>query len=446
MTAITIIAGMAAGVAAADDRTVITMQISNPQMTINGTAQSIDDDETVPVIRNDRTLLPVRAFVEGIGGNVEWDGNAETVTLTHQDTEIKLTINSTAAYLNGSEQTLDTAPIIINDHTMFPIRFIAENFGYEVSWNGDTQTVTIAGDNSSEISTVHTNEFDLEKGTVVLNNGIEMPILGLGVNSLTVEQAEESVYNALTDGYRMIDTANGYRNERGVARGIERANVPREDFFITAKLWPSQYSMEGIDATLERLGLEYVDLLILHHPYGNYIEGYKAAEQAVAEGKARAIGLSNFNKTQIEEIMNMATIIPSVLQVEAHPYYQQAELMEYIDQYGIVLEAWYNLGGRGNTQTLFNDETILEIAKAHDKTAAQVILRWHLQSGHIAIPGSSNADHIQENFDIFDFELSDEEMSKMSELETGSRFFLPTATDEEIENLIMGLTMDFDAQ
>ena len=186
--------------------------------------------------------------------------------------------------------------------------------------------------------------------------------------------------------------------------------------------------------------------MILHHPFGDYVEGYKAVEEAVAQGKVRSIGLSNFSKEQIEEIMSIATITPSVLQVEAHPYYQQKEMMEYIKQYNMVLEAWYTLGGRGNTQTLFDDETISAIASAHNKTSAQVILRWHLQAGHIAIPGSSNPDHIDENYNIFDFELSDTEMKRISGLDTGRRFFLPDATDEMVENMIMGMELDFNAQ
>lgn len=307
-------------------------------------------------------------------------------------------------------------------------------------------TDEVKATDTDSMDEIHTNEFDLENGTVLLNNGIEMPILGLGTNALNIEEAENSVYTALTNGYRMIDTANGYRNERGVAKGIERADVAREEIFVTAKLWPTEYNTEGIDATLERLGLDYVDLIILHHPFGNYIDGYKAVEEAVREGKAKTIGLSNFNPEQIEEIMEIATIKPSVLQVEAHPYYQQEELRKYIDQYGMVIEAWYPLGGRGHTQTLFADETISEIAADHDKSPAQIILRWHLQAGHIAIPGSSNPEHIVENFSVFDFELSNEEMERINALETGVRFFAPNATDEEIEQMIMGMEMDFDAQ
>lgn len=270
-----------------------------------------------------------------------------------------------------------------------------------------------------------------------------MPILGIGTFALSSEQAADSVYWALKDGYKLIDTANAYNNEEGVARGIQRAIdegvVSREDFFVTAKIWPDAYNMEGIDATLERLGLDYVDLMLLHQPFGDITAGYQAMEQAVAQGKVKAIGLSNFEVvSNFDRIMEIANIPPAVLQVETHPYFQQQDTMAYIDQYGTVIEAWYPLGGRGNTQILFNDETIVDIANAHDKTAAQVILRWHLQAGHIVIPGSSNPDHILENISIFDFVLTAEEMSRINALNTENRFFnMPGGmTDEEMNDFI----------
>lgn len=300
----------------------------------------------------------------------------------------------------------------------------------------------LSADSTAGSGETHTNDFDLENGTVLLNNGMEMPILGIGTFALTPEQAEKSVYWALKDGYKLIDTANAYNNEEGVARGIQKAlseGVKREDIFVTAKIWPDAYNMEGIDETLERLGLEYVDLMLLHQPFGDIVAGYQAMEQAVAQGKVKAIGLSNFEVvSNFERIMEAATIPPAVLQVETHPYFQQRDTMEYIDQYGTVIEAWYPLGGRRNTQILLNDETIVSIAQAHGRTAAQVILRWHLQAGHIAIPGSSNPDHILENISIFDFELTDAEMAKMAALNTGNRFFnMPSGmTDEEMNDFI----------
>lgn len=262
----------------------------------------------------------------------------------------------------------------------------------------------------------------MERGTVTLNNGIKMPVVGLGTYTLTPAQAEESVYNALSAGFRLIDTANHYLNERAVGRGIKKSGVPREEIFVTTKLWPSDYENVGraIDDTLARLDLQYIDLLLLHQPYGNYVAAYKAMETAVREGKVQSIGLSNFYEAKFDEVVRAATIPPAVLQNESNPYYHQAEMRKHIAPYGTVLNAWFPFGGRGNTQVLFNDETIVKIAEAHGKTSAQIILRWHLQIGNIAIPGSSNADHIRENFAIFDFALTDEEMRSISALDKGS--------------------------
>jgi diketogulonate reductase-like aldo/keto reductase len=269
--------------------------------------------------------------------------------------------------------------------------------------------------------------FDFASRTVTLNNGIKMPILGLGTYRLSPAQAEESVYHALLDGYRLIDTANAYMNERAVGRGIQRAGVPREEIFITSKLWPGDYEdvERAIDDTLARLNLEYIDLLLLHQSYGNVVEGYRGLETAVRQGKVRSIGLSNFYERKFDEIMSIAAIPPAVLQVELNPYFHQAVMREYVKPYGTVLNAWFPLGGRvderNNTQTrLFNDETIVEIAVAHNKTPAQIILRWHLQMENIAIPGSSNPAHILENIEVFEFELTEEEMQKLRALDTGS--------------------------
>lgn len=272
--------------------------------------------------------------------------------------------------------------------------------------------------------------FDLEKGTVLLNNGIEMPILGIGTFRLSDEQAENSVYWALRDGYRLIDTARIYGNEAGVGRGIQRAVdegfVTREEIFVTTKMWTDDYGDgdRAIENSLDRLGLDYIDLMILHHSApGSDVEAYQAMERAVEDGKLRSIGLSNYYTPEdFDRLVEATSIVPVLLQNETHPYYQSMEMKEHLKKYGTVLESWFPLGGRGNTQTLFNDETIVSIAEAHGKTSAQVILRWHLQAGNIAIPGSSNEDHIQENYEIFDFELSEEEMQRMSDLDREERF------------------------
>ena len=272
-------------------------------------------------------------------------------------------------------------------------------------------------------------KFDLDAGTVTLNNGVSMPILGIGTFALSDSEAEESVYWALRDGYRLIDTARIYGDEAGVGRGIRRAIeegfVTREEIFVTTKMWTSDYDNgdAAINASLERLGLDYIDLMILHHSQPeNDVAAYKAMELAVADGRLKAIGLSNYyDPDDFDRMVNAASILPAVLQNETHPYYQSADMKEHIAQYGTVLESWFPLGGRGNTQTLFNDPVITTIAAAHGKTSAQVILRWHLQDGHIAIPGSHNEKHIQENFDIFDFELTSEEMGQIAALNKNER-------------------------
>ena len=296
------------------------------------------------------------------------------------------------------------------------------------------------GNNAAATGQRHTNAFDFEKKTVLLNSGYEMPIIGIGTFTLSDEQAEQSVYWALEAGARLIDTAAAYNNETGVGRGIQRAIedgiVTREEIFVTTKLWPSNYNAAGIDHALETLGLDYIDLMLLHQPAGDYMGGYTAMEQAVSDGKLRSIGLSNFSDTQFAEVADQATILPAVHQVETHLHNQQTAMRGFLDQYGTVLEAWFPLGGRGNTQIFLNDPTVLSIAEAHNKSAAQIILRWHLQDGHIAIPGSSNQSHIQENVELFDFELTIEEMANLRALNENSAFFPGMgATSEETQEM-----------
>lgn len=289
--------------------------------------------------------------------------------------------------------------------------------------NSDSEQQEVSGISEGQV-------FDLENGTVMLNSGYEMPILGIGTFRLSGSEAENSVYWALRDGYRLIDTARIYGNETDVGRGIQRAIeegfVTREEIFVTTKMWTDDFDngAEAITASLERLGLDYIDLMILHHSQpSNDVEAYQAMEQAVSEGKLRSIGLSNYYTPEdFDRLVNATSITPALLQNETHPYHQSMEMKEHLRQYGTVMESWFPLGGRGNTQTLFHDEVISGIAQAHGKTSAQIILRWHLQAGNIAIPGSSNEDHIQENFEIFEFELTDEEMEQMTGLDRNERF------------------------
>lgn len=272
-----------------------------------------------------------------------------------------------------------------------------------------------------------TNAFDFDTRTVLLNNGVEMPIYGIGTYNLTPDEAAESVYWALQDGARLIDTAHAYNNEEGVGRGIRRAIddgiVTRDEIFVTTKLWMDDYSEEGIEERLNNLNLDYIDLLLIHQPQGNYKKAWKLMEQYYKEGKIRAIGLSNFSDEQFADLASEAEITPAVLQVETHLHNQQTAMKGFLNQYGTVLEAWFPLGGRGNTSTYLTDKTVNAIAEAHGKSAAQIILRWHLQEGHIAIPGSHNPDHIRENTELFDFELTDEEMEQLRALNKDEAYF-----------------------
>ena len=264
---------------------------------------------------------------------------------------------------------------------------------------------------------------------VTLNSGHKMPMLGLGTWTQDDAVAEESVYVALKEGYRLIDTARYYGNERGVGQGVRRAMaegvVTREEVFVTSKVAPGNYNDPdaAIDASVAALGLGYIDLMLIHQPGANDKGVYRALERGVKAGKLRSIGISNYYAPADFERMAADAEIPSaVVQNENHPYYQNTTLQEYLRRHGTVVESWYPLGGRGHTQELFADPTIRAIAEAHGKTPAQVILRWHVQAGYVVIPGSSNPRHIAENIDIFDFELSEAEMARMAALNRGRRY------------------------
>ena len=257
-----------------------------------------------------------------------------------------------------------------------------------------------------------------------LNDGNKMPSIGLGTFMMSPEQAEDAVYNALTNGYRLIDTANAYMNERAVGRTIKKSGLKREEIFLESKLWPTVYTKEtAVDEMLERLGIDYVDLLLLHQPAGDYITGYKMIEKAVKEGKVKSIGVSNFEGEPLEEILKICEIKPSVIQVEAHPYYPQTELKKQIENENIHIQAWFPLGH--GDPTLREQEIFTELANKYNKSNVQIILRWHIQSGHIVIPGATKEEHIKSNIDIFDFELTDEEMKKIAELDKNKRYYEP---------------------
>lgn len=263
---------------------------------------------------------------------------------------------------------------------------------------------------------------------VKLNNGIEIPNVGIGTFMLTPKQAENSVINSLKDGYRLIDTANAYENEKAVGRGIKASGVNREDIFVSTKLWPSVYEDDtAVDKTLERLGLDYIDLLFIHQPTSNWKAGYRQLEKAYKEGKIKSIGISNF-ENEIEELLEFVEIKPQVIQVEAHPYFTQDELRKVTDKYDIKLMSWYPLGH--GDKSLIEEPIFAELGKKYNKSSAQIILKWHTQMGFLVIPGASNPEHIKQNIDIFDFKLTEEDMSKIAEINKNKRYYI--RTDEQL--------------
>ncbi len=260
--------------------------------------------------------------------------------------------------------------------------------------------------------------FDFETRIVTLNSGYEMPVAGLGTYALSDEECYNSVTALLEAGGRLIDTASYYSNEEAVGRAVRDSEVPREEIFVTTKLYPTEFDdPEGaIEGCLERLDIGYIDLMLLHHPGSGDVEAYHAMEQAVAEGKIRSIGLSNWYIEELEEFLPQVNIAPAVVQNEIHPYYQDTPVVEHIQSKGIPVQAWYPLGGRGYTGPMLSDPVLREIAAAHGKSVAQVILRWDLQRGVTVIPGSSDPEHIRENLSIFDFSLSGDEMARIAAL------------------------------
>ena len=264
---------------------------------------------------------------------------------------------------------------------------------------------------------------------IQLNNGLKCPVIGIGTFMLAPADAQNSVREALKMGYRLVDTANAYVNERAVGRGMRESGVPREEIFLSTKLWASEYENENaVDETLERLGVEYVDLLYIHQPAGNWLAGYRQLEKAYRNGKAKAIGISNFEGKYIAELETKWEIAPQFIQVEAHPYFPQDELRVTLDKYGIRLMAWYPLGH--GDKSLIEEPVFRQIGEKYGKSSAQVILRWHTQMGFVVIPGSRNVAHIRDNLDILDFTLTEEEMAEIAKLDKGERYY--HRTDEQL--------------
>lgn len=259
---------------------------------------------------------------------------------------------------------------------------------------------------------------------IKLNNGIEMPIIGLGTYLLTPDEAEKSVITALANSYTLIDTANAYVNEKAVGRGIKASGKARNEIFLETKLWPAFYEDDlQIDRTLERLNTDYIDLMILHQPAGNIIAGYRQLEKAYKEGKLKAIGVSNFKTDELKQLLEVCEIKPMINQVEAHPYYPQTELREFMDKNDIAIQAWYPLGGRGNS-SIINETIIKELAQKYDKSPAQIVIRWHIQKGIIVIPGSKTDSHVIDNINVFDFTLTEDDMKKIESLQKTEPIFI----------------------
>ena len=269
---------------------------------------------------------------------------------------------------------------------------------------------------------------------ISLNDGNKIPQFGIGVYQVPEgEMTVNTVKNALKMGIRHIDTAHAYQNERGVGKAVKESGVLRSQIWITTKLWPSEYgegiTSKAIDKMLERLDSDYIDLLLLHQQIGDYIGAYKDMQKAVKDGRVKSIGLSNFESERLEEVLDIAEIKPSVLQVECHPYYQQNALKKRVEKYGTAIEAWYPIGH--GDKNLINESLFTKLGQKYGKTNVQIILRWHIQEGTIIFPRSTNPVHIRENFEIFDFELTNDEMNEIRKLDKGKRFFNMTLEEQE---------------
>lgn len=275
-----------------------------------------------------------------------------------------------------------------------------------------------------------------------LSNQVQIPAVGIGTFMMTPDQAEQAVVDALACGYRMIDTAQAYMNERAVGRGIKRSGVAREDIFISTKIWVSQYLTEGtVEKSLELLGTDYIDLMFIHQPAGDFMAGYRKLEKAYKECKIKSIGISNFQREKLKKLLDECEIKPHVIQMEAHPYYRDEETIAALAPCGCCVMAWYPLGH--GDHALLEEPVVKELAEKYGKSTAQVILRWHTQVGNIVIPGSTNPEHIKVNLDIFDFELTEEEMKQMAGLNKNVRYYYP---DEEKLAAYANMKIDLDSQ
>ena len=282
---------------------------------------------------------------------------------------------------------------------------------------------------SCYIITIKKYSEEMKMEYVTLSNGVKMPRLGYGVYQVGKAECERCVLDALKVGYRHLDTAQTYFNEEEVGNAIQKSGIPREEIFITTKVWVEHYGYEqtkkSVYESMRKLQVDYIDLVLLHQPFSDYYGAWRALEDMYAEGKTKAIGISNFYPDRMVDLANFARIKPMVNQVETHPFNQQIEAQKWMEKYGIQIEAWAPFGeGRGG---LFTNETIAKIAAKYNKSVAQVILRWELQRGIVVIPKSVHIERMEENFNVFDFELSEEDMATMANatIKSNASFFSP---------------------
>ena len=411
-------------------------------------------DTTEPELQTDTedaTMNTLILMVDDQEVEVEWENNESVSAITEMAKKAPVRINMSmyggfeqvgsigqSIPRNDKQTTTKAGDIVLYSGNQVVVFYGSNSWAYtrlgritdktdqeltRMLGNGDVTLSLFFGDMGSDKA----NAYQIED--IMLNSGYQMPVIGIGTWTLSNDEAEKSVYHALKSGMRLIDTARYYRCEVGVGKGIQRAIdegiVSREEIFVTSKIMPSDFdrAAQGIDDSLRDLNLSYLDLMLIHQPGTNDKAVYQAMEKAVRDGKVRSIGISNYyTKEAVDEVLSYAEIVPAVIQNENHLYYQNNELQEYVKKYGIVVESWYPFGGRGHTQENFNNDVIVQLADKYGKTSAQIILRWQVQAGYIAIPGSSNPEHIAENYDIFDFELSEDEMQSIYELDRQERY------------------------
>lgn len=380
---------------------------------------------------------------------VEWESNESVDALKELIKDNPLTINMSmyggfeqvgliGASLPSNDKQMNTSSgdIVLYSGNQIVLFYGSNSWSYtklgkilldqtklkELLGNSDVKVTLSLNNKDSNVGV-----FDFENKTVKLNSGYEMPILGLGTYSLDRDTCVNSVKTLLKNGGRLIDTAYMYHNEEAVGQGVKEAmeeyGIAREDIFVITKIYPSQFSNpeEAIEMALEKLDIDYIDMMLLHHPGNNDVNAYLAMEKYVEKGLIKSLGLSNWYIEELNEFLPQVNITPALVQNEIHPYYQEHDVVPFIQDKGIVVQCWYPLGGRGYTKELLNNETILEIANNHNVSSAQVILRWDLQRGIVVIPGSSNPDHIKENLDLFGFELTEEEMEKINSLDRNEK-------------------------